>query len=38
MDEIKWLEVAVDTTPDRAGRPVTAQLTGRGHHRAGHRG
>ena len=37
MDEIKWLEVAVDTTPDRLDE-VTAKLTADGHDRAGHRG
>ncbi len=37
MDEIKWLEVAVNTTPDAAGRG-DRQADRRGHDRAGHRG
>ncbi len=35
MDEIKWLEVAVNTTPDEAGRGVR-QADRRRYGRPGH--
>lgn len=35
MDEIKWLEVAINTTPERLDE-ITAKLTAAGDDRAGH--